>query len=286
MKINFSDFKELEFPRTSDIVYILYYRRSDDNSEVPFYVGESSRHIGRFGDYISAKYSASTDYKVGVAIKYMRDFGLYIGIKYKETNDRKEEEREIINKFRENYFLLNDLPGFDYKNSNEDHEKIKIHKFIQKIFDKIHAQANDIEDSEDTNKNNNSALRKEENLPDYRDNQEMGRIISGTVTIPGIYKTDNQYRLELLISKGSSDMLPHEYRKKKIIKMTIGNMQYEAGVHETEKGVVWISSVLQTRGKRREKARLVDALEEIGLQNGDKISITINSEGSYTLQVQ
>jgi hypothetical protein len=284
--INFSDFKELEFPRTSDIVYILYFRRSDDNSEVPFYVGESSRHIGRFGDYVSAKYSAPTDYKVGEAIKYMRDFGLYIGIKYKETNNRKGEEREIINKFRENYLLLNDLPGFDYKNSNEDHEKIKIHEFIQKIFNKIHAQTNDIEDTENTNKNNKSALRKEKYLFDYRDNQEMGRIISGTVTSPGIYKTDHQYRFELVISKGSSDMLPHEYGKKKIIKMTIGNIQYEAGVHETEKRVVWISSVLHTKGKRREKVRLVDALAEIELKKGDKISITINSEGSYTLQAQ
>lgn len=281
--MDFSDFKDFEFPNSSDIVYIVYFRKPYDNSEVPFYVGMSTKHIGRFGDYLSANYSAPTDYKVGKAIQYMRDFGLNVGIKYKETNNYKEEEKELINKLRKNYLLINDLPGFDYKRANENQEKIKIHEFVQQLIKKIHAQRND---SDNDNKSSRAALRQKERTVACHDNEKSKKMINGTVAIPGIYKTDNQYRCELLISKESSDMLPHEYEKKKIIEMTIGQMLYEAGVHETEKGVVWISAVLHTKGRKREKVRLVDALAEVGLQNGDKVRITINSNGSYTLQAK
>ena len=71
-------------------------------------------------------------------------------------------------------------------------------------------------------------------------------MIIGTVTSQGVY-ADNKDICELLISKVSSDRLPHKYRQKKPIYMTIGNILYEAGVHENQKGVVWISSVLHKK---------------------------------------
>lgn len=178
--------------------------------------------------------------------------------------------------------LLNYLPGFNYTKSDRAKEKIKIHEFVRKLIIKT----NDHKYAKEISKNNKSVIRESKLPADYCDNARTDRIIKGSITSPSIHKDDNQYRCELLISKNSSDMLPHEYRKKKNINMMIGNVLYEAGVHETKKGVVWISSVLHTKGRRREKVRLVDALADIGLKNGDKIRITLNSEGSFVLQAQ
>lgn len=150
MNISFSEFKDMEFPRTPDIVYVLYFRKSNDTSDIPFYVGESSRNIGRFGDYVSANFKAPTDFKVGAAIKYIRSLGFYIGIKYKETKRRKDEEENILNELRKHYLLLNDLKGFNYKSSNEVDEKLKIHEFMRKL---IHGE-NDTKENIGTNTSN------------------------------------------------------------------------------------------------------------------------------------
>jgi hypothetical protein len=96
-------------------------------------------------------------------------------------------------------------------------------------------------------------------------------MIIGTVTSQGVY-ADNKDMCELYISKESSDSLPHEHGKKESIYIAIGDILYEAGVHETQEGVVWISSVLYKRGPQKEKTRLVDALAAIGLRKGDKVS--------------
>jgi hypothetical protein len=47
MDFDFKDFKDVEFPAHADIVYIVYFRKPGDTSEVPFYVGQTSRHLGR-----------------------------------------------------------------------------------------------------------------------------------------------------------------------------------------------------------------------------------------------
>lgn len=105
-------------------------------------------------------------------------------------------------------------------------------------------------------------------------------MIIGTITRQGAY-ADNKDICELYISRGSSDRLPHEHGKKKPIYINIGGTVYEAGVHETEKGVVWISSVLHKKGPRKEKARLVDALAAIGLRKGHRIRIKSNDDGTF-----
>jgi len=110
-------------------------------------------------------------------------------------------------------------------------------------------------------------------------------MITGTITQQGIYK-DEKDICELYICKNSSDRLPHEYRKKKSIYIDIGSTEYEAGVHETKKGVVWVSSVLYTRGARREKVRLVDVLDKIELKKGDQIRIQSNNDGTFSIVPQ
>lgn len=107
-------------------------------------------------------------------------------------------------------------------------------------------------------------------------------MISGSVTRQGVY-ADKKDICELYIDKDSSHRLPHEHGKKKIININIGNKAYEAGVHETREGVVWISSVLYERNQRKVKARLVDALAEVGLRKGDRIEIKSNNDGTYSI---
>jgi len=112
---------------------------------------------------------------------------------------------------------------------------------------------------------------------------EGGAMIDGTVTSQGVY-ADGKDKCELYISADSSNRLPHEYGKKKPVDIRIGNFIYEAGVHETREGVVWISSVLHKKGARREKARLVDALAQINLKKGDTVRIKPNEEGIFSLE--
>lgn len=112
---------------------------------------------------------------------------------------------------------------------------------------------------------------------------EGDAIINGTVTSQGKYD-DEEDICELYISADSSDRIPHEYRKRKPIDIRIGDFIYEAGVHETKNGVVWISSVLYKKEPRGEKARLVDALAEINVKKGDKIRIKLNEEGVYLIE--
>ncbi len=107
-------------------------------------------------------------------------------------------------------------------------------------------------------------------------------MITGTVTRQGVY-ADKKDICELYISKESADKLPHQHGRKTPVQIEIGNSQYEAGVHETEEGVVWISSVLYKKSTRREKIRLVDALAAIGLKKGDAIRIRKNDNGTFSI---
>jgi len=108
-------------------------------------------------------------------------------------------------------------------------------------------------------------------------------MIEGTVTSQGKY-ADGKDFCELYISAHCRDRLPHEYGERRPIDIRIGDFIYEAGVRKTREGVVWISSVLYEKDSRREKARLVDALEKINVRKGDKIRTKSNEEGIYLLE--
>jgi hypothetical protein len=134
MTIDLSDFQEMEFPRHKDIVYVFHFHTDKTPQPIPFYVGESSRHVGRFGDYMSANFSASTDFKVGEAVKYLRNYGARIFVKFKETHDRREEEKVLLHKLRRSVKLLNDLKGYRYGEADIDDERQKIHRFMEEIL--------------------------------------------------------------------------------------------------------------------------------------------------------
>ncbi len=135
MTIDFDAFEEMEFPKHRDIVYVFHYVGVESGELLPFYVGESSRHVGRFGDYMSANFSASTDFKVGEAVKYLRQRGLRVVVKFKESLDRKGEEKRILQHLRGTFRLLNDLKGYRYGSADANGERLKIQRFIDQILE-------------------------------------------------------------------------------------------------------------------------------------------------------
>jgi len=139
--MTFSDFIDIEFPLNPDIVYVLYFRKKNDSKETFFYVRQSSRNIGRFGDYVKAGFAAPTDFKVGEAIRHLRKLGCFVGVKYKVSSNRKVEEKDIMQALEKSYKLLNDLDGYDYKKADENNERLKVHTFINKIYEESGAKA-------------------------------------------------------------------------------------------------------------------------------------------------
>jgi hypothetical protein len=102
---------------------------------IPIYVGESTRHIGRFGDYVAANFTASTDFKVGRAIKYLDILGFKVLIKYGESADRRRDQRILISTHRSSgYRLLNDLPGYRYKFADKKKEGEKVDSFMNELL--------------------------------------------------------------------------------------------------------------------------------------------------------
>ena len=126
---------EIPFPIENDIVYQIgiYYKKTF----VPFYVGQSSRHIGRLGDYISAKFSASTDFKIGEAVKYLREKKHDVRVLYKISKNKMIDEKKLIQDIQQKYQLLNGVKGYDYKTANEIEEKVKIHSYIDQFLSDV-----------------------------------------------------------------------------------------------------------------------------------------------------
>ena len=130
-----SDFVELPFPANGAIVYALCFVRTGQTARVPFYVGESSRHVGRFGDYVSGQFSASTDFKVGEAVKCLRELGYQVIIKYKESTNRKTDEASLIACLKsQQHRLLNDLEGYDYRSgTTKEVERDRVRRFVKEL---------------------------------------------------------------------------------------------------------------------------------------------------------
>jgi len=108
-----------DFPVATDSVYLLGL---EFNGEfVPFYVGQSSRILGRIADYQKANFSARTDFKVGVMVDYFK-VNRKVKIAFKESSNPKDDERHWIEEARkearsQGYIILNDL---DLKTGDED----------------------------------------------------------------------------------------------------------------------------------------------------------------------
>ena len=130
--MDFSDFNSFLVPKIKEIVYVIGV--STESDFYPFYVGESSRHVGRFGDYISPNFSSATDFKVGKAIEFLTNNGFKVEFKYRSAINRRDDENELINLINP---ILNTIQGYDYKNSDDKTELIKIESIMNDWINKI-----------------------------------------------------------------------------------------------------------------------------------------------------
>lgn len=136
--MDYSDFNEFVFPRHGDIIYVIGFKRDRVNAIeqkthfIPFYVGESTRSVGRFGDYIASKFTASTDFKVGQAIQYLHERGCEVVVRYKGSLDRIADERALIHSIKNTgHKLLNDLGSYIYTEASQAEERERVVQFIR-----------------------------------------------------------------------------------------------------------------------------------------------------------
>ncbi len=128
MTIKTEEFLTIEFPQNISVVYIIYFINGGYN--IPFYVGETGRLLGRISDYMIANFKAQTDFKVGEAIRYFQETGYKIIIKYKISDERKSEQDKVIREFKNSgWILLNDLKGYDYKKASKKDELMRVKDF-------------------------------------------------------------------------------------------------------------------------------------------------------------
>lgn len=134
----FTEFTEIPWPEHANVVYVIFFKPQGSNDFTPFYVGQSSKTVGgRVGDYVSAKFSAPTDFKVGKAVMMFRERDCEVIIRYMPTNDRKGEEVKFVRLQKEDgHELLNHLPGYDYKKADEHEELRKIDAFVERVIHK------------------------------------------------------------------------------------------------------------------------------------------------------
>lgn len=125
------DFHTFEFPnaKSRNVVYYLTYG-SASAEEVPFYVGESSRHIGRIGDYITANLSAPTDFKIGVACRYLQELGFTVKMHYAEVEDRRKAESDLEERFGASFALLNQLNNGLFRERAEADAKRVVGEYV------------------------------------------------------------------------------------------------------------------------------------------------------------
>ena len=124
------EWQEIKFPENPDIVYVIYAEKN--GTRKPIYVGSSRRNIGRFGDYVSMRFSASTDFKVGLAIRYLESNGFIVVIRYKASGERRSEERKLLEESESKFNLLNQLSGYDYESADRGEEESKIKEYVDK----------------------------------------------------------------------------------------------------------------------------------------------------------
>jgi len=130
------NFIEIPFPSKKEIVYQIGIILNDSFS--PFYIGQSSRNIGRLGDYISAKFSASTDFKVGEAVRYLYNKNYQVVVRYSPSDNKLEDESRLLIKCKRiGLPMLNDLKGYDYKTAIEMEEREKIQDYVEYLLSTI-----------------------------------------------------------------------------------------------------------------------------------------------------
>ena len=113
-------------------VFILY----SGSRQLPFYVGQTKRFAARMGDYVSAQFAASTDFRVGEAIRFFsqeRQCG--IKVRFKQSDHGLQDEYHIIRELQlSGFHLLNSLRAYDYRQASKEAEQDIVQRFCRMIL--------------------------------------------------------------------------------------------------------------------------------------------------------
>jgi hypothetical protein len=95
--MDLSRFEKFAFPVEPGIVYMIGVcfdsTGFEDKRFAPFYVGQSStRHIGRLGDYVSGRLTASTDFRIRKTVVSLQEKSFKVWFVYRASGDPKKEE--------------------------------------------------------------------------------------------------------------------------------------------------------------------------------------------------
>ena len=122
------------FPEDEDIVYVLRFQRPGESGMIPFYVGESRRGTRRIGDYITAQFSAATDFKVGIAVKALRSAECRIFVSHQPSANRRKDEAELIARYtQQGHKLLNAERSYNYRSADKAAEQTRIEQFVASL---------------------------------------------------------------------------------------------------------------------------------------------------------
>jgi hypothetical protein len=122
--------KSFKYNENMNIYYIIYAINKRSREKIPIYVGESQRHIGRFGNYLFPSFDQKTNYIVGNTIKYLAEKGYEIVFDYDEIEEceRQNKEKQIIKELEKDFFLLNEKAQYNDKTELEMEVLLKIYK--------------------------------------------------------------------------------------------------------------------------------------------------------------
>ena len=129
------NFIKILFPKDEDIVYVLRFKRTDETTTTPLYVGQSGRGTRRIGEYVSAQFAAATDFKVGVAVRTLLTAGCEVSVNYQSSSNRRADEAELISRYtKEGHRLLNAEPSYNYRSANKATEQARIEQFVATLL--------------------------------------------------------------------------------------------------------------------------------------------------------
>ena len=130
----FVDITPFPLETRSGVVYVLFWELGEERK--PFYVGRTTRFLGRMEDYDSAEFSAQTDFKVGEAIKFLKEImGLSVVVGSRRSDNVKADEQALINSLHAaGVPLLNTLRGYRYKTADAEEQRLKVHEFCTNNF--------------------------------------------------------------------------------------------------------------------------------------------------------
>lgn len=135
------NFKHIEFPYHSDMVYIIGIRDTSKGF-FPFYVGRTGRFTGRMGDYGDAYFDLRSipDFHVGRAIRFFQSNGRIVEVKYKLSDNMTTEEKKwkqtIKHELPKKLKLLEE-PFFEPVKNDSKKELDKVQRFCDDFLEAL-----------------------------------------------------------------------------------------------------------------------------------------------------